>query len=197
MTKALQEKLFIQANIHPRKTKSIFACVRYGNVLGSTGSVFPLFLKQVANNHHITLTDKRMTRFLITLEETTTLVFTAMREAVGGEIFIPDMKSHTIVDMAELVQEFAKTKNKKIKIIDSGIRVGEKLHETLIHPTDSLRTIKMKNYFIILPDISIPQTSKKYATEKKAKEFRYSSDTGKMLDKDKLKQILTKTGLFS
>lgn len=197
MTKALQEKLFIQANIHPRKCDTVFACVRYGNVLGSTGSVFPLFLKQIANNHHLTLTDKRMTRFLITLEETTTLVFTAMKEAVGGEIFIPTMRSHTILDMAEIMQEWAKSKNQQVEIIESGIRVGEKLHETLIHPTDSLRTIKMKNYFIILPDISIPQTSKKYATEKKAKEFRYSSDTGKMLDKDKLKQILTKTGLFS
>ncbi|HEX8965867.1 MAG TPA: SDR family NAD(P)-dependent oxidoreductase [Patescibacteria group bacterium] len=191
MTKALQEKLFIEANLHVGKRKLAFSCVRYGNVLGSTGSVMPLFAKQIIDNKNLTVTHNDMTRFLITLDEAVQLVILALVESKGGEIYIPNIPSHTVVDLAKSMLQLFKQEG-KLDIITTGIRVGEKLHETLISPTESVRTIVNKNFYVILPDIFLPQSriSRKKITNQKM--FRYSSDTAKKMSQPQLLITLKK-----
>ncbi|MGH7245378.1 MAG: polysaccharide biosynthesis protein, partial [Candidatus Levyibacteriota bacterium] len=195
MTKALQEKLFIQANLHRNGKQTAFSCVRYGNVLGSTGSVLPHFLKQVSQNKDLSITHPDMTRFLITLDEAVQLVLLALLETVGGEIFIPNIPSHTIIDMAEVLIEMFGRKNLRTTMV--GIRVGEKIHETLISPTESIRTISKKNYYVILPQIKISAVEKKYKIKMNNTLYRYSSDNTEKLSKKQLKGILSKSELIS
>lgn len=188
MTKALQERLFINANILPTTNKTAFSCVRYGNVLGSTGSVLPLFQKLINQNTDLTLTDKEMTRFIITLEEAVQLVLISLLDSVGGETYVPDLPSHSILDLAEVLIDI--TGNRKIKIVTTGIRIGEKIHETLVSPTESLRTIRKKGYFIVLPPLKIDKINKKYKLPKDRLMNRYSSDSARRVDKIELKKIV-------
>ena len=189
MTKALQEKLFIEGNILKNNKQTIFACVRYGNVLGSTGSVLPLFIKQMKENSALSITHKDMTRFIITLDQAVNLVFTTLTKAVGGEIFVPDIPSHTVYDLARAVLTCTRKTN---GIKEIGIRVGEKIHETLITPTETLRTIKRIGYFIVLPQIIIPITQKTYKHRPMHTPLRYSSDTSKMIGTNDLIVLVKK-----
>jgi UDP-glucose 4-epimerase len=152
MTKAIQERIFLTANIDCPKTR--FVAVRYGNVLASRGSVVPLFLDQIEAGGPITLTDKKMTRFLLTLDQAVDTVFEAMQFAEAGETYIPKIKAALIVDVVN-----ALVGKKKIEVIETGVRPGEKLHEVLISQEESLRTISRGNYFAIksiLPEVSKP-----------------------------------------
>lgn len=189
MTKALQEKLFVQANLS-NGGKTVFSCVRYGNVLGSTGSVLPLFLAQMKSRQAITLTHKDMTRFILTLDEAMELVLTAFIESAGGEIFIPNIPSHSVIDLAKALLDVFN--EKELRIIETGIRVGEKIHETLISSTESLRSIKKDGYYIILPEIKIDKINNKYKRAKKTSLFRYSSENNKKLSTEELKKLLLK-----
>lgn len=190
MSKAIQEKIITSANLYRRGKKTIFCCVRYGNVLGSRGSVVPLFKKQIENNEHLTLTDKRMTRFILTLDEAITLVFKALELSVGGEIFVPKIPSHTVLALAELMISELNAKNKEIKSV--GIRPGEKIHETLVSPTESLRTVEKVDMYIILPQIRLEDIEKKYPNFINDNIFRFSSDIAKKIDKDSLRELLKK-----
>lgn len=150
MTKAIQERIFLTANIDCPKTR--FVAVRYGNVLASRGSVVPLFLDQIEAGGPITITDKNMTRFLLTLDQAVDTVFEAMQFAEAGETYIPKIKAARIVDVVT-----ALVGKKKIEIKETGVRPGEKLHEVLVSQEESLRTISRGNYFAIksiLPEIS-------------------------------------------
>ncbi|HSD98646.1 MAG TPA: polysaccharide biosynthesis protein [Patescibacteria group bacterium] len=191
MTKALQEKLFIQANLHRNGKKTAFSCIRYGNVLGSTGSVLPHFLKQLSFNEDLSITHSEMTRFLITLDQAVQLVLVGLAESVGGEIFIPDIPSHTITDMAEVLIDMFQKGHRKTFI--SGVRVGEKIHETLISQTDLLRTIRKNGYYIILPEIQLKEIKKKYTLPKVKKMQAYTSGTSKKLTKQQLQKVLEKS----
>lgn len=190
MSKAIQEKIITSANLYRKKEKTIFCCVRYGNVLGSRGSVVPLFKKQIENKEALTITDKRMTRFILSLDEAINLVFKALEQSVGGEIFVPKIPSHTVLALAELMIEELNAKNKEIKIL--GIRPGEKIHETLVSPTESLRTVENNDVYIILPQIKLVDIEKKYPNFMNDDVFRFSSDTAKKIDKDSLKNLLKK-----
>lgn len=196
MTKALQEKLFTQANLEKNGKKIAFCCVRYGNVFGSTGSVIPYFMKLIQANKNITVTHRDMTRFLILLEDAVQLVLLALIDTRGGEIYIPIIPSHGIVALATSLLQLS-GKQKKLKIVTSGIRVGEKLHETLISPTESTRTIITKDYYKILPDITIPELLNDLQKVKKNQMFRYSSDTAKKLSTIDLEKILKRKLSFS
>ena len=143
-TKLTSDKLFTSANLFKGKKKSIFSVVRYGNVMGSRGSVIPLFLKQNKTQKFFTVTDKNMTRFNITLEDSVKFVLKSINLMRGGEIFIPKMPSYKILDVIKSIN-----KNLKIKYI--GIRPGEKLHEELICESDSLNTIIKNDHYVILP----------------------------------------------
>ena len=141
-SKLTSDKLFIAANNYAGKNKNIFSVVRYGNVLGSKGSILPLFLKGAKKNL-ITITDRRMTRFNITLNESVNLVIRAINTMVGGEIYVPKIPSFKVTDLAKAISSVS-----KIKII--GIKPGEKIHEELISIHESKNTIEFKNHFVIV-----------------------------------------------
>ena len=153
-TKLCSDKLFVAANNMKGKRDIRFAVVRYGNVLGSRGSVIPYFLKMKKEGKPIPITDERMTRFSITLSEGVDLVLKALDLMNGGEIFVPRIPSVRIIDLAEAIVPGAKR-----EIV--GIRPGEKIHEEMITETDGPNTIEYANYFTIMPSIPGDTTQKK------------------------------------
>ncbi len=189
MSKAIQERLITSANVHRDGKRTIFACVRYGNVLGSRGSVIPVLRNQIDNDQDLTITDRNMTRFILTLDNAIDLVFKSVEYSVGGEIFILKIPAHTVVDLAEVMLEASK---KKLKLKETGIRPGEKIHETLVTPTESIRTIEKENLYIILPQVEIMEIEQKYKNYKNENLFRFSSDTAEKLTKLHLKEMLKK-----
>ncbi|MCB9062390.1 MAG: UDP-N-acetylglucosamine 4,6-dehydratase (inverting) [Halobacteriovoraceae bacterium] len=146
-TKLCSDKLFVAANNMKGKRNLKFSVVRYGNVFGSRGSVVPYFLGR-AHLNELTITDERMTRFNITLEEGVKLVISAIKNAWGGEIFVPKIPSYRILDVAKAV-------NPNAKISYIGIRPGEKIHEEMITPMDSLSTLEFEKYYVITPSTHI------------------------------------------
>ena len=145
-TKLVSDKLFCAANNISGKHDIRFSVVRYGNVMGSRGSVIPFFMARRTDGV-LPITDDQMTRFNISLEEGAELVLFAMNNHLGGEIFIPKIPSYKIMDVAEAVAPSCET-----RLV--GIRPGEKLHEEMITPTDSLSTIDIGEYYAILPTVS-------------------------------------------
>jgi UDP-N-acetylglucosamine 4,6-dehydratase (inverting) len=145
-TKLVSDKLFCAANNIAGKHNIKFSVVRYGNVMGSRGSVIPFFMGK-RKEGVLPITDEKMTRFNISLEEGAALVLYAMNHHLGGEIFIPKIPSYRILDVARAVAPECET-----KVV--GIRPGEKLHEEMITPTDSLSTIDIGRYYAILPTVS-------------------------------------------
>ena len=141
-SKLCADKLFISANNFKGSKLTSFSVVRYGNVMGSRGSIIPILLKQ--KNKNINLTHKSMTRFNITLEESVQLVFEAINKSVGGEIFVPKIPSYNLIDLAKSI-------NKDFKIKYTGLRPGEKIHEELISESENKNSIDLGKYFIILP----------------------------------------------
>lgn len=144
MTKAIQERVFIRANMDCPQTR--FICVRYGNVLASRGSVIPLFHDQIRNGGPVTITVAEMTRFLLTLEQAVDTIFAALRGARRGETYIPRVPSARIEDIAK-----ALIGTRPIKTVLTGMRPGEKLHEILISEEEAHRSIRRGDYFVILP----------------------------------------------
>jgi UDP-glucose 4-epimerase len=144
MTKALQERMFIQGNLRCPGTR--FVCVRYGNVLASRGSVIPLFHDQIRNGGPVTITTPEMTRFLISLDDAVDTVFAAFADARPGEIFVPRAPSARIVDVAEaLIGE------RPIDTQVTGIRPGEKIHEIMVSDEEAPRTVEHGKWYAILP----------------------------------------------
>jgi FlaA1/EpsC-like NDP-sugar epimerase len=144
MTKALQERVFVQANMRCPSTR--FVCVRYGNVLASRGSVIPLFHDQIRNGGPVTITTTDMTRFLLSLDEAVDTVFAALSEAKPGETYIPVCPSARMVDLAA-----ALIGDRPIATKVTGIRPGEKIHEILISEEESYRSVRRGRYHAILP----------------------------------------------
>ena len=142
-TKLCAEKLLIQGNSYVGWKGTRFSCTRYGNVVGSRGSVIPLFLKQ-RENGKITVTDERMTRFWITSEQGVRFVIRCIEEMQGGEVFVPKIPSMRIMDLAEAVAPGC-----EIEFV--GIRPGEKLHEVLISRDESRHTLELEDMFVIQP----------------------------------------------
>jgi UDP-glucose 4-epimerase len=144
MTKAIQERIFIQANIRCPKTR--FICVRYGNVLASRGSVIPLFHEQIRNGGPVTVTTAEMTRFLLSLDQAVDTIFAAVKNAKAGETFIPRVPSARVTDIAA-----ALIGKRKIDVKITGIRPGEKTHEILVSEEERFRTVERGECFAILP----------------------------------------------
>ncbi|CAN5719603.1 polysaccharide biosynthesis protein [soil metagenome] len=144
MTKALQERILIEANRDCRETS--FNCVRYGNVIASRGSIVPLFVEQVRNNSAITVTLPEMTRFLLSLDRAVDTVFAALTEGERGETYIPKVPAAKIVDVAKALMG-----DKNLEIVFSGIRPGEKIHEIMVSEEECYRTIERNDYYVILP----------------------------------------------
>ena len=144
MTKALQERIFVEANKDCPHTR--FACVRYGNVIASRGSVVPLFLDQIARGGPVTVTMKEMTRFLLSLDRAVDTVFAAVRSAAPGETYVPHVPSARIVDLARVLID-----GRDIPIVYTGIRPGEKIHEIMVSEEECYRTIERDGYYAIRP----------------------------------------------
>jgi len=170
-TKLCSDKLFVAANSYAGAGTTRFAVVRYGNVVGSRGSVIPYFLK-MRETGTIPITDKRMTRFWITLDQGVDFVLKALEHMDGGEVFVPKIPSMNIMDLAKAVAPDCKCK-------EIGIRPGEKLHEVMIPADDARCTYEFKDYFIIYPSFhawsatETPKSGGKPCPEN----FHYASDT--------------------
>jgi FlaA1/EpsC-like NDP-sugar epimerase len=174
MTKALQERVFIAANISAPQTR--FVCVRYGNVLASRGSVIPLFHDQIKNGGPITITTTDMTRFLLSLEKAVDTIYAAIEFGSAGETFIPRVPAANMVDIAD-----ALIGPRKIEKVIVGIRPGEKIHESLISEEEAMRTVRKGNYYAIkamLPELGSMNG------EKPALAGEYSSGTEVLNAKD-------------
>lgn len=171
-TKLCSDKLFVAANNIRGETKKKFSVVRYGNVMGSRGSVIPFFLEK-RKSGVLPITHAEMTRFNITLDEGVDMVLYALEHSWGGEIFVPKIPSYKITAIAEAI-------GPQCKMVDIGIRPGEKLHEDMITETDSLSTIEFAKYYVILPTTPT-WDPEKLMQEKKGKRvemgFKYCSGT--------------------
>ncbi|HEX6305168.1 MAG TPA: UDP-N-acetylglucosamine 4,6-dehydratase (inverting), partial [Anaerolineales bacterium] len=147
-TKLAAEKLFVQSNAYAGARPSTrFSCVRYGNVVGSRGSVIPIFLKQRTNGK-LTITDERMTRFWLTLEQGVRFVIRCIEDMRGGEVFVPKIPSTRITDLAKVIAPQA-----QLEVI--GIRPGEKLHEVLIHEDEARTTIELDDMYVVQPTAAL------------------------------------------
>lgn len=144
MTKSIQERIFIAANILNTKTR--FICVRYGNVLASRGSVIPLFLEQIKSGGPVTITAPEMTRFLLSLDQAVDTVFAALQKAKRGETYIPNAPSATVLNIAK-----ALIGNRTIEIKITGVRPGEKMHEIMVSEEEINHCIKRGDYYVIRP----------------------------------------------
>lgn len=173
MTKSLQERIFIQANLETEKTK--FACVRYGNVIASRGSVIPLFQEQIRKGGPVTITLKEMTRFILSLDKAVDTVFAAIKEGKRGETYIPRCPSANVVDIAALM-----IGDKNIPIEYTGIRPGEKIHEILVSEEECFRTIERGNYYAIQP--VLPELREEDTTQRSLKQEYSSKDYTLSLD---------------
>jgi FlaA1/EpsC-like NDP-sugar epimerase len=156
MTKALQERIFIEANIQQQHCRLV--AVRYGNVLASRGSVLPLFKHQIAHGGPVTITMAEMTRFLLSLDRAVDTVFAALRGAQRGEVYIPRVPSARVTDIAaQLIGE------RDIETVFTGIRPGEKIHEILVSEEEAFRTTERDGHYVIqpqLPEIAGEQASR-------------------------------------
>ena len=173
-TKLCSDKLFVAANNIKGFTKIKFSVVRYGNVMGSNGSVIPFFM-QKKKTGIIPITDPKMTRFNISLQEGADLVLHALENAWGGEIFVPKIPSYKITEVAKAIAPEC-----KVKVV--GIRPGEKVHEEMITESDSFSTYDLGKYYAILPQVPnfvLKDYIKKFKAKKVKEGFRYSSGQNK------------------
>jgi UDP-N-acetylglucosamine 4,6-dehydratase len=189
-TKLCSDKLFIFANNIPSNSGSKFSVVRYGNVLGSRGSVIPYFLQQ---KEFIPITDERMTRFWITLTQGIRFVLKSMEIMQGGEIFIPKIPSLGVMDVAQVIAPMLPT-----KIV--GIRPGEKLHEIMITEDDARNTYEFEDHFRIFQSSEIDKKLFSNGTfiKKVGPDFTYSSNNNPAwLTKEEFKELLTEENLIN
>ena len=191
-TKLLAEKLIIDANFYKGHRKTVFSCVRFGNVMGSRGSVIPLFEKQIQNGGPVTVTDPEMTRFMMTIPQAVDLVFKATKIARGGEIFIFKMPVVKLCDLANvMIENLAPIygyKPEEIRIDTIGIRNGEKMYEHLMNEEEARYAYETEDMFVVLAK----QIYSSYFLEgnTKAEQKRYASDDAKVLSVKEVKHLL-------
>ncbi|UZP66806.1 UDP-N-acetylglucosamine 4,6-dehydratase (inverting) [Desulfovibrio mangrovi] len=183
-TKLCSDKLFVAANAFTG-CDTVYSVVRYGNVMGSRGSVIPFFIQRRDEGGPLSITDNRMTRFWITLEESVRMVLNAFEQAGGGEVFVPKIPSMRITDLAEAIAPGMET-------VQVGIRPGEKLHETMITAEDSRHTIDIGDYYVIKPETFRYRGPEGTPV---ADGFEYNSSTNETwLSAPELRTILRKQG---
>jgi UDP-glucose 4-epimerase len=185
MTKAIQERIFSSANLDCPQTR--FVCVRYGNVLASRGSVIPLFHEQIRRGGPVTITTADMTRFLLSLNQAVDTIFAALRDGKRGEIYVPNVPSARVTDIAD-----ALIGGRPIKKEITGIRPGEKVHEVLVSEEEAHRTISRKGYYVVLP--MLPELRGRAKLDGTVdKEF---SSADNLMDKSALTELLARQGLL-
>ncbi len=185
MTKAIQERVFIAANIAIPQTR--FICVRYGNVLASRGSVIPLFHEQINTGGPVTITTKDMTRFLLPLERAVDTIYAAIEKAQPGETFVPKVPTSRIVDVVQ-----ALIGDRDIEIVFTGIRPGEKVHEIMVSDEEAWRTFDREEYYAIKP--MLPELVKSKETTPPLNKEYSSSDS--LLTLDDTRKLLEQYNLM-
>jgi UDP-glucose 4-epimerase len=178
MTKAIQERILVEANLENKKTK--FLCVRYGNVIASRGSIIPLFMEQIGNGGPVTITLPEMTRFLLSLDRAVDTVFAAVKIGNAGETFVPKVPAANIVDVAK-----ALIGDREIEIKYTGIRPGEKVHEIMVSEEEVYRTVERNGYYVILP--MLPELRQGDFTPALTSEYSSQHDN---LDVARLRELL-------
>jgi len=185
-TKLCAEKIFVQSNTYATEGDELsarFACARYGNVVGSRGSVIPLFKRQAAEGR-ITVTDEAMTRFWITLEQAVQFVIDCLARLQGGEVFVPRMPSMRVIDIA-------RTMAPEAEVETIGIRPGEKIHEMLLTPEEARHAAAFESYFAIYPSFPFWRSAEFPAGEELQPGFAYSSDTNdRWVEPDALREMV-------
>jgi len=186
-TKLVSDKLFIAANNIKGKRDLRFSVVRYGNVMGSRGSVIPFFMNKAKNGGVLPITHKEMTRFNISLEDGVEMVLWAIDNAIGAELFVPKIPSYKIETVAKAIAPNA-------KLIDVGIRPGEKLHEEMITVSDAMNTIDIGKYYAILPSGADKQKYLDHFGGKEVPEgFNFSSEKNdKWVSVEEMRELIKK-----
>src|SRR2546428_2944950 len=193
-TKLLMERLFVSANLYKGNHKIKFLCVRYGNVLGSRGSVVPKFISQITKGEKITITDPTMTRFNITMNQALEFILRVLESGEGGEIFVPKLKAYKLGDLKDALLDLLKGKN-QTEIIS--VRPGEKYHESLISKDEIRNTFESKYDYVILDEqLQNEDNIRKLGLSKTSLRDQYSSDRVELLTKDELKEILIKENII-
>ncbi len=193
-TKLLMERMFTAANFYKGAHKTDFLCVRYGNVLGSRGSVAPKFIEQVQKGNKITITDPRMTRFNITMKQAIDLIFRAVKNGRDGEVFIPKLEAYTVDELKNAIVELV---GDKIQVQKIPVRPGEKFHETLINKDEMAYTFESKeDYIIRSPGVETLSDVKSRNLKKVKFTKAYSSDKVQLISKQELKKIILKEKLL-
>jgi len=194
MTKAVAEKLVIQANKISDSTR--FVCIRGGNVLGTNGSVVPYFIDQITHGNRLHVTDFRMTRFFLTLHEAIGLLFKASEEGMGGETFVMHMPACRISDLAKVLAEHYG--DKTTKIVETGSRPGEKIDEVLVSRYEAPNTYKYdEHYYLILPTLEIPDLNEHYNNLKLKKvTFPEYNSALEIMDKAQIRSMLERGGFL-
>ena len=194
-TKLLMERLFVSANYYKGERKTKFACVRYGNVLGSRGSIIPKFIEQIMSGDKITITDPNMTRFNITIDQALDLIFRVIKNTVGGDIHIPKLNAYKVGDVKDVLLDLMDCKNEEKRI---PVRIGEKHHEILINEHEIRNTYENQdNDYVIYENQLTKDHSEKIPNSKKAAlTTEYSSDKVKLVSKKDLKEIIIKQNLI-
>ncbi|MGE7944143.1 UDP-N-acetylglucosamine 4,6-dehydratase (inverting) [Lysinibacillus xylanilyticus] len=187
-TKLASDKLFVAANAYVGEKKTRFAVVRYGNVVGSRGSVVPFF-KKIKDTGKLPITDERMTRFWITLDQGVQFVLDNLERMHGGEIFVPKIPSMKVTDLAKAIAPEC-----EIEII--GIRPGEKLHEAMIMEDDARHTVEFDTYYVIQPELALWSFEKLEGGQPLSNGFSYTSDNNKeWLTIEELKKLIEGVGI--
>ena len=198
-TKLLMEKLFVSANnyLNEKRHPTKFIAVRYGNVLGSSGSVVPKFIEKIKKNEQLTITNSKMTRFSITMDEALDFILNALYQGKGSEIFIPKIRAYEINELKNALFELLKNTGEEI----TGIRTGEKLNEVLINEYEIPHSWEINDMYMILnPALSTKsmlELSKIYPNIKKLNKFEnYASNNVEKISKNDLKNIITNAKLI-
>lgn len=187
MTKLLGEKLISLANNYSRSHNkgTLFASVRFGNVIGSNGSVVPLFRNQIRSGLPVTITDKEMTRFVITMDEAVNLIFSAIKLAKGAETFVWKMRTVRLVDIARAMEK-KYCRGRAIEMVIKGRGEGEKIHEEIMSEDELRRAKELGDMYVIFPEIDYYHISKKYKNASAIKDPVIRSNMGRYMD---IKQI--------
>lgn len=199
-TKLLAEKLVQAANYSKGKAKTKFVAVRFGNVMGSRGSVIPLFKKQIAERRKITITDPNMSRFMMSLSQAVRLIMNACSESVGGEVFILKMPIIKLKDLAEVIIEETSKKigaaPETVEIENIGLRAGERRYEELMTYEESITAYDLGYSYAVIPlSFRMGNYDDKYGKMKKAEVKSYNSSDGIPIDKEEVRKLLLGEGL--
>ena len=185
-TKLTADKLFISSNHYVEAGGTRFAVVRYGNVMGSRGSVIPFFQDKAAREEPLPITDARMTRFWITLEQAVQFVIDSFDDMSGGELYVPRIPSMKIIDLAKAIAPDA-------ELVEIGVRPGEKLHEEMIAVADAPRTVRRSDRYVVTPTLAVWGGYEPALGDPVPDDFSYSSDTNDLwLDEDDLRSMVSK-----